>query len=220
LSGKIYIVGEASIEALKTQITSSNPDDTEKAIDNSLLKITMLRTLVDEKQVSKIFVEDGSVLVRPIILNFPDANVEVLHVDPQVQRFIRVTRQQMADSIALKERLMSEFATVRQGPSKLNESTEHLTEQDRFARVLEERMKGLPTAEELSHKLDEATAGLEVEWVEQIHYGFVDPSLVVCGRIHVNPRKEDIIVSGKSGRILDLLKERGYDVELLFVEPE
>jgi hypothetical protein len=220
LSGKIYIVGEASIEALKTQITSSNPDDTEKAIDNSLLKITMLRTIVDEKQVNKIFVEDGSVLVRPIILNFPNANVEVLHVDPQVQRFIRVTRQQMADSIALKERLMSEFAAVREGPRKSDESTEDSAEQERFARVLGERMKGLPTAEELSHKLDEATSGLEAEWVEQIHYGFIDPSLVVCGRIHVNPRKEDIIASGKSGRMPELLKERGYEVELLFIEPE
>jgi hypothetical protein len=220
LSGKIYIVGEASIEALKTQITSSNPDDAEKAIDNSLLKITMLRTIVDEKQVSKIFIEDGSVLVRPIILNFPDANVEVLHVDPQVQRFIRVTRQQMADSIALKERLMSEFTAVREGSPKSDESTEHSAEQERFARVLGERMKGLPTAEELSHKLDEATAGLEAEWVEQIHYGFIDPSLVVCGRIHVNPRKEDIIASGKSGRMPELLKERGYEVELLFIEPE
>ena len=220
MSGKIYVVGEASIEALKIQIRSLNPNDTEKAIDSSLLKITMLRTIVDEKHVSKIFVEDGSVLVRPIILNFPDANVEVLHVDPQVQRFIRVTRQQMTDSIALKEKLMSEFGPVREEPPKPGESSKGSAEQERYAHVLEERMRGLASAEQLFHKLDEAMAGIEVEWVEQIHYGFVDSSLVVCGRIHVSPSKEDIMATGKSGRIPELLKEKGYEVELLFVEPE
>ncbi len=220
MGGKIYLFGEASIEALKTQITSTNPDDTEKAIDNSVQKIAMLRTIVDEKQVKKIFVEEESVLVRPIILNFPDANVEVLHVDPRVQRSIRVTRQQMADSVALKERLMSEFADIREGPQNADESGTHAAEHERYAHVLEERMKGLASAEELFHKLDEATSSIEVAWVEQIHDGFVDPSLVVCGRIHVCPSKEDVMASGKSGSMPELFKEKGYDVELLFVEPQ
>lgn len=225
LSGKIYLFGEAPLGGtLKTEIASVNSAKGAKAIDVSQQKIqqniTMLRTMVDKKHAKKIFVEDGSVLVKPIMLNFPDVNVEVLHVDPQVQRFVRVTRQEIADSIALKERLMSEFASIREEPLKSEGSDEISAEQERYAHVLEERMKGLTPAEELFRKLDEATAHLEVGWVDQIYYGFIDPSLVVCGRIRIYPSKEDVMASGKSGRLPELLKERGYDVEVAFVESE
>lgn len=220
LGGKIYLFGEASIEALKNKITSPNPEDTEKAIDSSVVKMSMIRTAVDDKHVKKIFVEDGSVLARPIIFNFPDSNVEILHIDPRVLRTIRVTRQQIADSIALKEKLMSEFAAVREEPPKSEESPKGSVEQGRYAHVLEERMKGLTAAEELYRKLDETISKLEGSWIEQIQDGFVDPALVVCDKIHVCPSKEDIMAYGKSGRIPEVLTEKGYDVELLFLEPE
>jgi hypothetical protein len=220
LSGKVYLFGEASIESLKNQITSPNPNDTDKAIDTSVLKISMIRTMVDDKQVKKIFVEEESVLARPIIFNFPDVDVEVLHIDPKVQRTIHLTRQKIANSIALKERLMSEFAGLRQEQTKPDTPSKNPAEQERYARVFAERMKGLTPAEELFHKLDEAIAKLEAAWAEQVQDGFADPSLVVCGRIHVCPSKEDVMAQAKSGRIPELLTERGYDVELVFVEPE
>jgi hypothetical protein len=81
-------------------------------------------------------------------------------------------------------------------------------------------MKGLTPAEELFHKLDEATANIEAAWIEQVHYGFIDPSLVVCERMHVCPSKEDVMSYAKSGRMPELLTEIGYDVEVVFVEPE
>jgi hypothetical protein len=220
LTGAIYLFGEASMGALKTQITSPNQEDMERAVDSSLVKITMLRTIVDEKHVKKIFVEDGSVLVRPITINFPDANVEVLHVDLQVQRFIHVTRQEIADSIALKEKLLSEFADIREEPLKSNESSVDPAKQERYAHVLQERMKGLTPADELFRRLDEAIVDLEVAWAEQINDGFIDPSLVVCGRVHIYPSQENVMNTGKSGRIPELLKERGYEVEVMFVESE
>lgn len=220
MNGIIYLFGEAPAATLRKEIGSVNPDVRAKATASIQQKIRKLRVIVDEKHVKKIFVEDGSVSMKPIYLNFPDLNIEVLHVDPLVQRFIQATRQEIADSIELKEKLLSEFASIHEEPRKSQASNENPAEQERYAHVLKERMKGLTPAEELFYKLDEMTANLEAGWVDQIHYGFTDPSLVYCGRIHVYPSKEDVMAYGKSGRIPELLKERGYDVEVVFVESE
>jgi hypothetical protein len=181
----------------------------------------MLQTLVDEKRVKKIFVEEGSVLVRAILLNFPHAGTEVLHPDPKAQRIIRIIQQRIADSITLKEKLMSDFADIHQDPLISRESEEGSSNQERYSRVLEERMKPLSPATiwDLTQKLNEARAIMECSLVEQINDGFVDPSLVVCSRIHLSPSKEEIM-SKKSGRVPELLEEKGYDVEVLFLEPE
>lgn len=220
MNGIIYLFGEAPAATLRKEIGSLNPDERANAIASTLQKIRRIRVIVDEKHVKKIFVEDGSISMKPIYLNFPDANIEVLHVDPVVKRFIEATRQEIADSIKLKEKLLSDFASIREEPPKSEASNGNLVEQERYAHVLKERMKGLTPAEELFYKLDEATANLEAGWVDQIHYGFTDPSLVCCSRIHIYPSKEDVMAYGKSGRIAELLKERGYDVEVVFVESE
>lgn len=222
MGGRIYLFGEASIEALEMQALSSNPRDFEKAVDDSVLKITLLRTVVDEKHVRKIFVEEGSILARAIIVNFHDADAQVLHGDPKAQRAIRAIRWQIAESIALKEKLMQEFADIGGEPAVSGDTTETPSEQERYTRVLEERMKGLTPVPigELSQKLDETRAAIEVALVEEINDGFVDPSLVVCGIIHLSPSKEEIPTTKKSGRMPELLKEKGYDVEVLFLEPE
>jgi hypothetical protein len=218
LNGIIYLFGEAPATKPKIEIGSLNPHDRAEATASTLQKLGRVRNIVYEKHVKKIFVEDGSVLLKPIVLNFPNVDIEVLHVDPRIQRSIQVTRQEIADSIALKEKLLSEFATIREEPPKSKTFDDDPVEQERYAHVLEERMKGLTPADDLFHKLDEATAQLEVDWVDQIHYGFIDPSLVYCGRIHVYPSKEDVMAYGRSGRIPELLRERGYDVEIVFVE--
>ncbi len=220
MSGIIYLFGEAPAGTLRQEIGSLNPDERAKAIASTLQKIRRLRVIVDEKHVKKIFVEDGSISMKPIYLNFPDVNIEVLHVNSLVQRFIQATRQEIADSIKLKEKLLSEFARISEGPPKPEASNEDPAEQERYAHVLKERMSGLTPAEELFYKLDEATANVEAGWIDQIDCGFIDPSLVYCGRIHVYPSKEDVMAYGKSGRIPELLKERGYDVEVVFVESE
>jgi hypothetical protein len=222
LGGKIYIFGEASIEALKTQARSSDPRDLEKAVGDSVLKITLLRTIVDEKHVKRIFVEEGSILARAIIVNFQDADPQLLHGDPKAQRAIRAIRWQIAESIALKEKLMQEFAGIGGEPAVSGDTTGTPSGQERYTRVLEERMKGLTPVpiEELSQKLEETRAAIEVALVEEINDGFVDPSLVVCGIVHLSPSKEEIPTTKKSGRMPELLKEKGYDVEVLFLEPE
>jgi hypothetical protein len=222
LGGKIYLFGEASIETLKTQVESTNPQDLEKAVDDSVLKITLLRTLTDEKHVKKIFVEEGSALTRAIIVNFQDADPQVLHGDPEAQRDMKAIRLQIMESIALKEKLIQEFADISEEPAVSSDATETPSEQERYTRVLEERMKGLTPVpvEKLSQKLDETRAATEVALVEEINNGFVDPSLVVCGRIHLSPSKEETPTTRKSGRMPELLKEKGYEVEVLFIEPE
>ena len=88
----------------------------------------------------------------------------------------------------------------------------------RYALVLQERMRGLKPADDLFHKLDEAKANLELSWVSQIHLGFVDPSLLFCAKEHIYPDRETVIDFGKSGRIPDLLQEKGYNVEIVFVD--
>jgi hypothetical protein len=218
LNGIIYLFGEAPTTKLRIEIRNHDPRERTEAPAITQQKISRLRTIVYEKHVMKIFVEDGSVLLKPIVLNFPDVSIEVLHVDPRIQRSIQVTRQEIADSIALKEKLLSEFASVREEPPRSKTFDDDTAEQQRYAHVLEERMKGLTPAEELFRKLDEATAQLEADWVDEIHYGFVDPSLVYCGRIHVYPSREEVMAYGRSGRIPELLREKGYDVEIAFVE--
>nr|MDO8099143.1 hypothetical protein [Candidatus Njordarchaeota archaeon] len=222
LTKTIYLFGEVHAVTSVDETSSNNLENIEPTTAGKILrKISKLRNIVDEKHVRRIFVEAGGTSEKLITFIFREVGVEVLQADPIIKRIINVAYREIADSIAMKEDLLSDFANIPEEPINPKKgSHEEQAQYERYAHVLQERMKALTPADGLFHKLDEATADLEAGWVDQIHKRFVDPSLLFCGKGHIYPSKEDILAVGKSGRIPDLLQEKGYNVEVVFVESD
>jgi len=221
VSRTIYLFGEVRTGTSTDETSNNNLEEIEATMAGKIFrKISKLRSIVDEKHVKRIFVEAGGTSEKLITFIFRDIGVDVLHADPMVQRIINVAYREIADSIAMKEGLLSDFASIPEEPINPKGSHEEQTQRERYAHVLQERMKALTPADESFHKLDEATADLEAGWVDQIHKRFIDPSLLFCGKGHIYPSKEDVLAFGKSGRIPDLLQEKGYNVEIVFLESE
>jgi hypothetical protein len=221
LARTIYLFGEVRTVTSVDEANDDNLQDIEPTTAGKIMrKISKLRNIVDEKHVRRIFAEAGGTSEKLITLIFRDIGVEILQADPMIQRIINVAYREIADSITMKEDLLSDFASISEEPTNPNGSHEEESQRERYTHVLQERMKALTPADELFHKLDEATATLENGWVDQIHKMFIDPSLLFCSKGHIYPSKEDILAVGKSGRIPDLLQEKGYNVEVVFVESE
>jgi len=89
--------------------------------------------------------------------------------------------------------------------------------------LLKKKKKLLDELPKLMEKTREVEVKREKNWIKRIDENYIDPSLIFCGRGHLEPMPphqvpEVGIVWYGTGKVPEMLESLGYKVEILFLE--
>lgn len=191
----IYLFGEIHSEA-KLLHGKAGTDD----IMNELsMKICKLRSVIEEKHIKKVYFEGGwGAIWDFLIKEYPNVDVVALYEDPLITSSDIDLHMKIEQLLERCRRNLADPQTV-----------DYNIHRRLIAKI-----------DEMHCTVGKIYAMRENYWVQHVQKTFMNPSLVYCGRAHICPVEEDREFFPLGDRIWlpELFKNRGYDVEIVFVE--